>query len=179
MPGELRTLIVILITAATMAVEIVAGIAFGSMALLADGLHMASHASALAISLFAYVYARRHAHDERFCFGTGKVNSLAGFTGAVLLALFALLMAWESTVRLLNPVEIAFNQAIGVAILGLIPMLLSQGVGAETQRPLATVVVGGLFTSTALTLLLLPLMYEWVEERRERRNVTTSKESVE
>jgi cation diffusion facilitator family transporter len=120
MPGELRTLIVILITAATMAVEIVAGIAFGSMALLADGLHMASHASALAISLFAYVYARRHAHDERFCFGTGKVNSLAGFTGAVLLALFALLMAWESAARLLNPVTIAFNQAIGVAILGLI-----------------------------------------------------------
>ncbi len=103
-----------------MAVEIVAGVVFGSMALLADGLHMASHASALAISLFAYVYARRHAHDERFCFGTGKVNSLAGFTGAVLLALFALLMAWESIGRLLNPVEIAFNQAIGVAVLGLI-----------------------------------------------------------
>lgn len=120
MPGEVRTLIVILITGATMVVEIVAGVVFGSMALLADGLHMGSHASALAISLFAYVYARRHAHDERFCFGTGKVNSLAGFTGAVLLALFALLMAWESTVRLLNPVEIAFNQAIGVAILGLI-----------------------------------------------------------
>ena len=81
MPGEFRTLIVIVITAATMAVEIAAGVVFGSMALLADGLHMASHASALAISLFAYVYARRHAHDERFCFGTGKVNSLAGFTG--------------------------------------------------------------------------------------------------
>jgi len=80
MPGERRTLIVIVITAATMVVEIVAGIAFGSMALLADGLHMASHASALAISLFAYVYARRHAHDERFCFGTGKVNSLAGLS---------------------------------------------------------------------------------------------------
>jgi cation diffusion facilitator family transporter len=120
MPGERRTLIVIVITAATMVVEIVAGIAFGSMAMLADGLHMASHASALAISLFAYVYARRHAHDERFCFGTGKVNSLAGFTGAVLLALFALLMAWESLGRLLHPVEIAFNQAIGVAILGLL-----------------------------------------------------------
>lgn len=120
MPGEFRTLIVIVITAVTMVVEIVAGAMFGSMALLADGLHMASHASALAISLFAYVYARRHAHDERFCFGTGKVNSLAGFTGAVLLALFALLMAWESFGRLLNPVAIAFNQAIGVAILGLI-----------------------------------------------------------
>ncbi len=120
MPGEFRTLIVIVITAATMVLEIVAGVVFGSMALLADGLHMASHASALAISLFAYVYARRHAHDERFCFGTGKVNSLAGFTGAVLLALFALLMAWESAVRLLTPVTIAFNQAIGVAVLGLI-----------------------------------------------------------
>jgi cation diffusion facilitator family transporter len=120
MPGEFRTLIVIVLTAATMAVEIAAGVVFGSMALLADGLHMASHASALAISLFAYIYARRHAHDERFCFGTGKVNSLAGFTGAVLLALFALLMAWESVRRLLNPVEIAFDQAIGVAILGLI-----------------------------------------------------------
>ena len=120
MPGEFRTLVVILITAATMVVEIAAGVVFGSMALLADGLHMASHASALAISLLAYVYARRHAHDARFCFGTGKVNSLAGFTGAVLLALFTLLMAWESIRRLLNPVEIAFNQAIGVAILGLI-----------------------------------------------------------
>ncbi|MCU0979698.1 MAG: cation diffusion facilitator family transporter, partial [Pirellulaceae bacterium] len=118
MPGEFRTLVVILITAATMVVEIAAGVVFGSMALLADGLHMASHASALAISLLAYVYARRHAHDARFCFGTGKVNSLAGFTGAVLLALFTLLMAWESIRRLLNPVEIAFNQAIGVAILG-------------------------------------------------------------
>jgi cation diffusion facilitator family transporter len=120
MPGEFRTLVVILITAATMVLEIAAGVVFGSMALLADGLHMASHASALAISLLAYVYARRHAHDARFCFGTGKVNSLAGFTGAVLLALFSLLMAWESVRRLLNPVEIAFNQAIGVAILGLI-----------------------------------------------------------
>jgi cation diffusion facilitator family transporter len=120
LPGERRTLIVIVLTAATMVVEIAAGLAFGSMALLADGLHMASHASALTISLLAYVYARRHAHDERFCFGTGKVNSLAGFTGAVLLALFALLMAGESVGRLLHPVEIAFNQAIGVAILGLI-----------------------------------------------------------
>lgn len=119
-PGELRTLIVIVLTAATMILEIAAGLVFGSMALLADGLHMASHASALAITAFAYVYARRHARDERFCFGTGKVNSLAGFTGAVLLALFALVMAWESISRLLSPVDIAFNQAIGVAVIGLI-----------------------------------------------------------
>ena len=120
MPGEFRTLVVIVITAVTMVVEIAAGAVFGSMALLADGLHMASHAAALAISLLAYVYARRHAQDARFCFGTGKVNSLAGFTGAVLLALFSLLMAWESVRRLLDPVAIAFNQAIGVAVIGLI-----------------------------------------------------------
>lgn len=119
-PGEVRTLIVIVITAAMMVVEIAAGIAFGSMALLADGLHMASHAVALGINFFAYVYARRHAHNERFSFGTGKVNTLGGYTGAILLALFAAMMAWESLVRLVNPVSIAFNQAIGVAVLGLI-----------------------------------------------------------
>jgi cation diffusion facilitator family transporter len=119
-PGEARTLIVILVTAATMVLEIVAGVAYGSMALLADGLHMASHATALSIAFFAYVYARRHARDQRFSFGTGKVNSLAGFTGAVLLALFALLMVWESIARLINPVDIAFDQALMVAVLGLI-----------------------------------------------------------
>jgi cation diffusion facilitator family transporter len=118
--GEKRTLIVIAITATMMVVEIATGILFGSMALLADGLHMGSHAVALLIALFAYVYARRRAGDERFSFGTGKVNALAGFTGAVLLALFAVLMAWESVHRILNPVDIAFNQAILVAVLGLI-----------------------------------------------------------
>ena len=119
-PGEVRTIIVIAITAATMVVEIAAGIAFGSMALLADGLHMASHAVALSISAVAYIYARRHAHDDRFSFGTGKVNALGGFVGAILLAVFALLMAWESVMRLVDPVKIAFDQAILVAFLGLI-----------------------------------------------------------
>ena len=119
-PGETRTLIVIAITASMMVVEIAAGIAYGSMALLADGLHMASHTVALAINAFAYMYARRHAHNEQFSFGTGKVNTLGGYTGAVLLAGFALLMVWESSARLIAPVEIAFNQAIFVAILGLI-----------------------------------------------------------
>ncbi len=118
-PGEARTLIVVILTAATMVLEIASGMAYGSMALLADGLHMASHAAALGISMFAYVYARRHAGDTRFSFGTGKVNSLAGFTGAILLAVFALAMAWESTDRLISPVAIAFNQAIIVAIVGL------------------------------------------------------------
>lgn len=119
-PGEARTFVVIAITSAMMLIEIAAGLAYGSMALFADGLHMASHAAALSISAFAYVYARRHAHDERFNFGTGKVNALGGFTGAVLLAVFALMMAWESVDRLIHPVEIQFNQAILVAVIGLI-----------------------------------------------------------
>ena len=119
-PGELRTLIVIAITVITMVVEIAAGFAFGSMALLADGLHMASHVAALTISAAAYVYARKHAHDRRYSFGTGKVNVLGGFTGAVLLAVFALVMVCESVSRLINPVAIAFDQAIFVAFLGLI-----------------------------------------------------------
>ena len=119
-PGEFRTIIVIVITGTMMVAEIATGILFGSMALLADGLHMASHAVALSINVFAYIYARRHAHDPRFSFGTGKVNALGGFTGAVLLAIFALIMVGESVERLINPVEIAFNQAIFVAVIGLI-----------------------------------------------------------
>jgi len=119
-PGETRTLIVIAITAAMMVVEVTAGLAFGSMALLADGLHMASHAVALGINAFAYVYARRHAHDLRFSFGTGKVNALGGFSGAILLAVFALMMAWESLHRLVFPVPIVFDRAILVAVVGLI-----------------------------------------------------------
>jgi cation diffusion facilitator family transporter len=119
-PGERRTIIVIALTGSMMAVEITAGIVFGSMALLADGLHMASHAVALSINAFAYIYARRHAHDRRYSFGAGKVNALGGFSGALLLAVFALLMAWESFARLVQPVEIIFNQAIFVAVLGLL-----------------------------------------------------------
>lgn len=119
-PGESRTLVVISVTALMMVVEISAGIQFGSMALLADGLHMASHAVALGIAAFAYVFARRHARDRNFSFGTGKVNALGGFSGAVLLAIFALYMGFESVVRLVNPVNIAFNQAIVVAVLGLL-----------------------------------------------------------
>ncbi len=119
-PGETRTLIVIAITATMMVVEVAAGLAFGSMALLADGLHMASHAVALGINAFAYAYARRHAHDTRFSFGTGKVNALGGFSGAILLAVFAVMMASESLSRLAFPVPIIFDRAILVAVLGLI-----------------------------------------------------------
>jgi len=118
-PGEKRTQIVLAITAAMMVVEVVAGILYGSMALLADGMHMGSHAVALAISAVAYLYARKYAGDRRFSFGTGKVNGLAGYTSAVILAVFAISMGWESISRFFNPVEIAFNQAILVAAVGL------------------------------------------------------------
>jgi cation diffusion facilitator family transporter len=118
-PGESRTRIVIAITAGMMVIEILAGLKYGSMALLADGLHMASHTVALSITAFAYLYARRNAGNPRFSFGTGKVNALGGFTGAILLAVFALFMAIESVGRLLHPIQIGFNQAILVAVVGL------------------------------------------------------------
>lgn len=118
--NEKRTLAVVGITAVTMVVEIAAGLTYGSMALLADGLHMASHAVALGIAAFAYRYARKHAADPRFSFGTGKVNALAGYSGAVLLGVFAIGMAGESIERLVNPVDIAINQALVVAVLGLL-----------------------------------------------------------
>lgn len=117
--GERRTLVVALLTAGFMVFEIAGGIAFGSMALLADGMHMGSHAVALGISVAAYVYARRRARDERFSFGVGKVNSLAGFTGALLLGVFAVAMAWESVDRFIHPTAISFDAAIAVACLGL------------------------------------------------------------
>lgn len=118
--GEKRTLLIVAITAVMMVVEIVAGLVFGSMALLADGLHMASHATALGIAVLAYVISRRLAADARFSFGVGKINSLAGFASAVMLLGFALSMAVESTSRLFNPLQIAFEQALVVAFLGLL-----------------------------------------------------------
>jgi len=118
--GERRTWLVLGLTAAMMVVEISAGVAFGSMALLADGLHMGSHVAALGINGFAYMYARRHAFNPDYSFGTGKINALGGFSGAILLAVFAVYMVGESVQRLLQPVSISFNQAIVVAVLGLI-----------------------------------------------------------
>lgn len=118
--GERRTLIVVVITLSMMAVEIAAGILYGSMALLADGLHMASHALALGLSYAAYILARKYAHDSSFSFGTGKINTLAAFASAMMLGLFALIMVYESIMRLLNPVPIVFDQAILVAVIGLV-----------------------------------------------------------
>ncbi|OGO31446.1 MAG: cation diffusion facilitator family transporter [Chloroflexi bacterium RBG_16_54_11] len=118
--GERRTLAVVIITAVMMIVEVLVGIFFGSMALLADGIHMGSHMVGLLIALIAYVYARKYAEDDRFSFGTGKVNSLAAYTSALLLAVFALVMGYESIKRLFNPVEIQFDIAITVAFIGLL-----------------------------------------------------------
>jgi len=118
--GERRTMVAIGLTVAFMLVEIAAGLAYGSMALLADGLHMGSHAAALGIAVLAYVYARRYAYDRRYSFGTGKIGSLAGFASAVLLVSFAAVMAFESIHRFFVPVAIIFDQAILVAVAGLL-----------------------------------------------------------
>lgn len=123
--NERRTWLVIALTAAMMVAEIVAGAAFGSMALLADGFHMATHAGALTITALAYFYARRHAQDARFTFGTGKLGELAGYSSAVILAVIALLIGFESLVRLAEPVPIRFNEAIVVAVIGLAVNLAS------------------------------------------------------
>jgi cation diffusion facilitator family transporter len=123
--GERGARLVFLLTVATMGAEIFAGWLYGSMALLADGWHMASHAGALGIAWFAYAFARRHAHNPDFVFGTGKVNALAGFASAVGLLIVALFMAGESFWRFLSPVPIAFGQATLVAVLGLLVNLAS------------------------------------------------------
>ena len=122
--NERRTWLVIAITATMMVVEIVAGNMFGSMALTADGWHMSTHAAALLIAALAYLYARKHASNRRFSFGTGKLGDLAGFASAVVLALIALLIGWESFLRFQSPVAINFKEAIMVAVVGLIVNLV-------------------------------------------------------
>jgi len=123
--AERSTWYVIWLTVITMVVEIAAGFAYGSMALLADGWHMSTHAAALGITAFTYHYARRHANNPKYSFGTGKISVLGGFTSAIVLAVVALLVAAESIERFLFPHDIQFNQAIFVAVLGLIVNLVS------------------------------------------------------
>ncbi|XHE13703.1 CDF family Co(II)/Ni(II) efflux transporter DmeF [Agrobacterium deltaense] len=123
--NEKRVWMVIALTTVMMVAEIVAGHWFGSMALTADGWHMSTHAGAMLISALAYLYARREARNPRFTFGTGKFGDLAGFASAIVLAVVALLIAVESAMRLVNPVEIDFNQAILVAVIGLAVNLVS------------------------------------------------------
>jgi cation diffusion facilitator family transporter len=123
--NERRVWMVIALTTVMMVAEIAAGSWFGSMALTADGWHMSTHAGAMLISALAYLYARKEMRNPRFTFGTGKFGDLAGFASAVVLAVVALLIAWESAVRFVNPVSIDFNQAIFVAIIGLAVNLVS------------------------------------------------------
>lgn len=104
---------------AMMAVEIVGGWAFGSIALIADGLHMSTHAGALLLAALAYTYARKYSDDNRFTFGTGKLGDLAGFTSAIVLAMIALLIGYEAITRFISPVPIHFREAIPIAVLGL------------------------------------------------------------
>ncbi|MBW0370685.1 CDF family Co(II)/Ni(II) efflux transporter DmeF [Ensifer adhaerens] len=122
--NERRTWIVIAVTATMMVIEIAAGQIFGSMALVADGWHMSTHAAAMLIAALAYLYARKHSNNRRFTFGTGKLGDLAGFSSAIVLALIALLIGWESLRRLNAPVTIDFSEAILVAVAGLIVNLV-------------------------------------------------------
>lgn len=123
--GERRTQYVLILTMITMVAEIVAGSLFGSMALLADGWHMGTHVAAFMIALFAYRYARKHADNPAYAFGTGKVSVLGGFSSAVALAIVALVMLAESIQRLLDPQAIQFNAAISVAVIGLLVNIIS------------------------------------------------------
>lgn len=123
--AERRTRWVVGLTFAAMLVELTAGWLTGSMALLADAWHMASHVGALGLSAFAYAYARRHAGNARFTFGTGKVNALAGYTSALLLGMVAAWMVIESTQRLVEPVTVRYAEAMAVAVFGLVVNLLS------------------------------------------------------
>mgnify|MGYP003572482720 FL=1 len=123
--GERRTRLVIVLTAVMMVIEIASGYLFGSMALLADGWHMGTHVAALSIAVFAYRYARRHSDNPRYSFGTGKVTALGGFASAAALIMVALMMGIESILRLINPETIRFDEAILVAVIGLMVNLLS------------------------------------------------------
>src|ERR1700751_1074009 len=118
--AERRTWAVIILCTVMMIAEIIGGALFGSLALIADGLHMSTHAGALLLAALAYTYARKYANDRSFSFGPGKFGDLAGFSSAIVLAMIALLIGYEAVSRLLEPVAISFNEAIPIAMLGLV-----------------------------------------------------------
>src|SRR3984893_11715614 len=123
--SEKKTWAVIILCGVMMGAEIVGGLLFGSIALVADGLHMSTHAGALLLAALAYSYARKHASDGRFTFGTGKFGDMAGFTSAIVLAMIAILIGYESVSRLFQPVPIHFTEAIPIACLGLAVNIVS------------------------------------------------------
>jgi cation diffusion facilitator family transporter len=179
--AERRTRIVIALTAAMMLVEIVAGVRYNSMALLADGWHMSTHVTAFLITAIAYYFGRRHSVDARYSFGTGKMGVLGGFASAVILFMVVFLMAGESVYRMFSPVPIHYDQAIGVAIVGLAVNLLCALIfkgshhhhddhGAEhpeqhrdlNLRAAYIHVLADAFTSvTAIVALLAGKLFEW------------------
>lgn len=118
--NERRTWLVVALTASMMVIEIFGGTIFGSMALVADGWHMSTHAAALTIAALAYRYASRHAHNAQFTFGTGKLGELAAFASAMILAVVAVLIGYESLIRLWQPIAISFDQALAIAVIGLV-----------------------------------------------------------
>jgi cation diffusion facilitator family transporter len=130
---ERRTWSVVALTAVMMVVEIVGGLMFGSLALVADGWHMGTHVAALAIAGLAYLFARRHAQDARFSLGTGKFGELAAFASAIILGMIALGIGYEAVLRLLQPVAIHFREAIPIAVLGLCVNLASAWLLRETH----------------------------------------------
>jgi cation diffusion facilitator family transporter len=123
--NERKTWAVIALCTAMMLAEIVGGSLFGSLALIADGWHMSTHAGALLLAALAYTYARRHADDPSFAFGTGKIGDLAGYTSAIILGLIAILICYEASLRLINPVAIDFSEAIPIAVAGLVVNIVS------------------------------------------------------
>jgi len=123
--NERKTWAVIILCGVMMLIEIVGGALFNSLALIADGLHMSTHAGAMLIAALAYTYARRHATDHRFVFGTGKLGDLAGFTSAIVLAVIALFIGYEAIERFISPVPISFNEAIPIAVVGLLVNIVS------------------------------------------------------
>jgi cation diffusion facilitator family transporter len=123
--NERKTWAVIVLCSAMMLVEIVGGSLYGSLALVADGLHMSTHAGAMLIAALAYTYARRHAHDTRFVFGTGKLGDLAGFSSAIVLAMIAVLIGYEAILRFMSPIPIHFAEAIPIAVVGLAVNIVS------------------------------------------------------
>jgi cation diffusion facilitator family transporter len=132
--AERRTWAVIVLCTVMMIAEIIGGVLFGSLALIADGLHMSTHAGALLLAALAYTYARKYANDRSFTFGTGKFGDLAGYSSAIVLAMIALLIGYEAVSRLLNPVPISFNEAIPIAVLGLVVNVASAWLLAGGHR---------------------------------------------
>jgi Co/Zn/Cd efflux system component len=151
--NERKTWAVIALCSAMMLIEIVGGSMFGSLALVAEGLHMSTHAGAILIAALAYTYARKHATESRFVFGTGKLGDLAGFTSAIVLAMIAVLIGYEAVSRFLSPVPIHFGEAIPIAVVGLLVNLASVWLLSGGDHGLVTVIATDMAIVTTTMLM--------------------------